>query len=182
MCQTDQTSPTKNTKESIQKSAQVIYTSPSLLRSLMSIRPSRPKSKLNLQSFLKAAGICVPCWNHTAHIVCMMLLLFSPIGSCKPAFAEIGTASFYGNGEKLNKRTANGDIFNPKALTAASYHFPIGSYVKCRSLRTGKSVTVRINDKGPNKRLGRLIDLTKNAFSKIDDKKNGLTKVVCHEI
>ena len=172
MCQTDQTSPTKNTKESIQKSAQVIYTSPSLLRSLMSLRPSKPKSKLSWLRFLLKANICARCLP-----IILTLLAFSPAVQ-----AETGTASFYGNGEKLNLRTANGDIFNPKALTAASYHFPMGSYVKCRSLRTGKSVTVYINDLGPNKRLGRLIDLSKGAFGLIDSHKKGLTQVECQGV
>ena len=107
----------------------------------------------------------------------ILLLIF-----CSSAFAESGTASFYGHGEKLNKHTASGDLFYPSHLTAASYHFPLGSYVNCQSLATGKEITVLINDLGPNKRLGRLIDLSYSAFRLIDNPKKGIAQVNCTEV
>ena len=58
----------------------------------------------------------------------------------------------------------------------------MGSFVMCKSLETGKSVTVKITDLGPNKRLGRMIDLTHGAFKRISDPKNGLTLVTCREV
>ena len=90
------------------------------------------------------------------------LLLFLPVVSINSQ-AEVGTASFYGAGEKLNKHTANGDVFYPSHLTAASYQY-YKKYVRVKSLRTGKEITVFVNDKGPAKRLNRLIDLSREAF------------------
>lgn len=76
----------------------------------------------------------------------------------------VGVASWYGN--ESGNRTANGEHFNPKALTAAHRHFPFGSHVKVTNLRNHKSVVVRINDRGPFSR-GRIIDLSKNAAKSI---------------
>lgn len=102
-----------------------------------------------------------------------------------PAFSDqikyntyyIGIASWYGGGEKLNKYTANGDIFNPKELTCASWYYPFNTTLKVTNLSTGDFVIVRVNDRGPNKRLGRLIDLTKSAFNQIADINIGLIQV-----
>ena len=93
------------------------------------------------------------------------------------AFGETGIASFYGNGEKLNKYTANGEIFNPSAMTCASYYYPVNTLLRVTNIENGKSVVVRCNDLGPNKRLGRLIDLSREAFKQIASLKKGLIKV-----
>lgn len=88
-----------------------------------------------------------------------------------------GIASWYGGGEKLNECTANGEIFNPVTLTCASWDFPFNTKLKVTNSANGKSVIVRVNDRGPNKKLGRAIDLTKHAFSHIADIKKGLVTV-----
>ena len=70
-----------------------------------------------------------------------------------------GKASWYGPG--LHGRvTANGERFNTNALTAAHKTLPFGTKVKVTNARTGKSVVVRINDRGPYAH-GRVIDLSK---------------------
>ena len=97
-------------------------------------------------------------------------------------WAETGVASFYGNGEKLNKHTANGEVFNPEAMTCASYAYPMGTKLKVTNLKNGKSVIVRKNDLGPNKRLNRLIDLSKGAFQEIADLKDGLIQINVEEL
>jgi len=72
------------------------------------------------------------------------------------AFAESGIASVYGyDGQK----TANGERANPAGYTAAHKTLPFGSKVRVTNRRNGKSVVVRINDRGPFIR-GRVIDLT----------------------
>lgn len=91
-------------------------------------------------------------------------------------------ASWYGGGENLNKHTANGEVFSPYALTCASWDYPFGTELKVASIATGKSVIVRVNDRGPNKRLGRAIDLTKSAFSKIANTEEGLILVRIEKI
>src|SRR6478609_4388657 len=72
------------------------------------------------------------------------------------AMAEKGIASVYAyDGEK----TANGERANPRGLTAAHKTLPFGTKVRVTNKRNGKSVVVRINDRGPFVR-GRVIDLT----------------------
>ncbi|MEM5313099.1 septal ring lytic transglycosylase RlpA family protein [Paraburkholderia sp. JHI869] len=71
---------------------------------------------------------------------------------------QTGEASWYA--EKFQGRqTANGEHFDAGALTAAHRTLPLGSYVRVRSVATGKSVVVRINDRGPYVK-GRIIDLS----------------------
>jgi len=89
----------------------------------------------------------------------------------------VGLASWYGGGEKLNKYTASGEVFDPEALTCAIWDWPLGTYLKVTNLASGYEVIVRVNDRGPARRLGRLIDLTRHAFSEIADPRLGLIKV-----
>ena len=76
-----------------------------------------------------------------------------------PASAESCTASHYGYG---GGKTASGERMNPSAMTAAHRSRPFGSRVTVTSHATGRSVTVRINDRGPFIK-GRCIDLSTGA-------------------
>ncbi len=79
---------------------------------------------------------------------------------------ETGIASYYA--KKFNfRKTASGEIFNNKLMTAAHKTLPFGTNVIVTNLHNGKSVKVTINDRGPFKR-NRIIDLTRAAFSKIE--------------
>lgn len=69
-----------------------------------------------------------------------------------------GAASWYQHG----RRTANGEAFNPNGLTAAHRSLPFGSRVRVVNERTGRSVVVRINDRGPFIG-GRIIDLARGS-------------------
>ena len=86
----------------------------------------------------------------------------------------IGAASFYGE-EWNGRRTANGEIFNTYELTAAHKTLPFGTKVKVVNKTNGKSVIVRINDRGPFVK-GRTIDLSKKAFQSIASIKKGVLK------
>ena len=78
-----------------------------------------------------------------------------------PAADEVGFASWYG--AKFHKRrTASGELFDMKALTAAHPTLPFGARVCVRSQSTGRSVVVRINDRGPHA-ANRVIDLSRGA-------------------
>ena len=88
-----------------------------------------------------------------------------------------GLASWYGGGEKLNKYTASGEVFVPNDLTCAIWDIPFGTYIKVTNLENGYFIVVRVNDRGPARRLGRLIDLTRRAFSELAPLKKGLIKV-----
>ena len=88
---------------------------------------------------------------------------------------QTGVASFYG-GKWHGKRTANGEIFDTYSLTAAHKTLPFNTKVKVTNLSNGKSVIVRINNRGPYSK-GRVIDLSTAAFSAIENTSKGITKV-----
>ena len=89
-----------------------------------------------------------------------------------------GKASWYSQNEPgIFLTTANMEIFNDSELTCAIWDLPFNTILKVTNLENGKSVIVRVNDRGPAKRLNRTIDLTKAAFSKIADLDKGLADV-----
>jgi rare lipoprotein A len=102
----------------------------------------------------------------SAALAITAVLLGCALGAT-PAAAEeakpiqTGAASWYGPGFH-GKRTANGETFNTHALTAAHKTLPFGTKVRLTNERTGQSVVVRINDRGPYAH-GRVIDLSKAA-------------------
>src|SRR4051794_14536630 len=79
----------------------------------------------------------------------------------EPKPIQTGAASWYGPGFH-GKKTANGERFNTHDLTAAHKTLPFGTKVRVTNEQTGKSVVVRINDRGPYAH-GRVIDLSKAA-------------------
>lgn len=86
-----------------------------------------------------------------------------------------GKASFYGS-QHHNKQTASGERFDQGALTAAHRSLPFGTKVRVINTRNGKSVVVRINDRGPFVR-SRIIDLSKAAFERIGSTRSGVIRV-----
>jgi len=89
-------------------------------------------------------------------------------------------ASTYGWGEKgLKKKTASGETFDPDGLTAAMWNVPFGTKVKVTDKKTGNSVIVEVNDRGPAKRLEskRSIDLSKGALKALGYDKPNLIDV-----
>jgi len=74
---------------------------------------------------------------------------------------EYGLASFYGV-EFEGRLTASGERYDPRKLTAAHRTLPFGSHARVTNLTNHRSVTVRINDRGPH-REGRIIDLSRRA-------------------
>ena len=83
-----------------------------------------------------------------------------------------GVASYYWQPQ----RVASGGWFNPNALTAAHKTLPFGTRVRVTHLRNGRSVVVRINDRGPYIR-GRIIDLSKRAAGVIGMRGSGIARV-----
>ncbi len=86
---------------------------------------------------------------------------------------QSGKASWYGPGF-LGRRTASGERFNTNDLTAAHKTLPFGTRVRVTNKKTGQSVVVRINDRGPYAH-GRVIDLSKASARSIGI--NGLAQV-----
>ena len=90
----------------------------------------------------------------------------------EPAMAQCGRASWYA----LHSRTASGERMNPAALVAAHRSLPFGTLVKVENLGNGRSVVVRINDRGPFIR-GRVIDVSRGAAQKLGFVGAGVAKV-----
>lgn len=90
----------------------------------------------------------------TSRTVALCLATVIGTAAALPAQAQSGRASWYGSG----KRTANGERFNPNGYTAAHRSLPFGTRVRVTNRSNGRSVVVRINDRGPFVG-GRVIDL-----------------------
>ena len=89
--------------------------------------------------------------------------------------AGAGLASWYG-AELAGHRTASGERFDPSDLTAAHRSLPLGSHVRVTDERTGRSVVVRINDRGPYSG-GRVIDLSQAAARELGIMGHGEARV-----
>lgn len=91
-------------------------------------------------------------------------------------------ASWYGQAH-AGRPTASGEPFDPDRLTAARWDVPFGTRIRVTAPQTGRSVTVRINDRGPARRLGRCIDLSERAFAALGvPLRQGLVDVVLEEV
>lgn len=89
--------------------------------------------------------------------------------------AQRGLASWYGP-NFVGRPTANGEVFDPEQLTAAHKSLPFGTRVRVVNLENGRSVVVRINDRGPFK-PGRIIDLSRAAARRIGMIGSGVAEV-----
>lgn len=120
-------------------------------------------------------------------LTCTFLILFLFLCSCKGTKVspsgtdekgqsiETGIASWYGPGFH-GKKTANGETFNTNAMTAAHRTLPFNTSLRVENLSNGKSVKVRINDRGPYAK-DRIIDLSKAAAKKLDMINAGTARV-----
>jgi rare lipoprotein A len=86
-----------------------------------------------------------------------------------------GKASFYAD-KYHGRKTASGERFDQRAMTAAHRTLPFGTKVNVTNVRNGKSVIVRINDRGPFVK-GRIIDLSRAAFRRIGNPAFGVIRV-----
>jgi rare lipoprotein A len=93
----------------------------------------------------------------------------------QPDYDETGIASWYGP-TFYGKRTANGEMYDGNQLTAAHRTLPMPVNVRVTNLTNGKSIIVRVNDRGPYAR-GRIIDLSKRAAELLDVVQTGTARV-----
>ncbi|CAN5916699.1 septal ring lytic transglycosylase RlpA family protein [soil metagenome] len=106
----------------------------------------------------------------------------TPTPTTNNGTVQVGTASWYGK-ELAGHKTASGERFDPQKLTAAHRTLRFGTQVRVTRVKTGKSVTVRINDRGPFSKT-RIIDLSEAAARTLGMIDAGVTKVeleVVHE-
>ena len=104
----------------------------------------------------------------------------SSVPSVSKGAIEKGKASYYAD-KYHGRTTASGEVFNQQALSAAHQTLGFGSRVKVTNIANNKSVIVTINDRGPFIR-GRIIDLSKKAFSQIASVKQGVIDVTVERL
>ena len=97
------------------------------------------------------------------------------VPAADPTYDYLGYASWYGS--ESGNQTANGERFRPKAVTAAHTTLPLPSYVEVTSLDSGRTILVRINDRGPFARNGRIIDLSRGAAEQLGMHVQGVAPV-----
>ena len=99
----------------------------------------------------------------------------------KPRAIRFGKASWYSHKSPgIKYRTANNEIFDEGAMTCAIWGVGFDRKIRVTNVANGKAVIVRVNDRGPSKRYvqrGRVIDLTKAAFEKLNISRQGLIEV-----
>lgn len=91
------------------------------------------------------------------------------------ATTHVGVASWYGRSH-AGRPTANGERFNPQAMTCAHRTLKLGSVVSVTNIATGKNITCRVNDRGPYIR-GRVLDLSEQAAMRLGVGDKGLLRV-----
>jgi len=116
------------------------------------------------------------------HLLSPLLLLtllgcstVSDTGRSWAGYSESGQASYYAD-KYQKQKTASGELYKHDLKTAAHRKLPFGTKVKVTNIANGKSVVVKINDRGPFVK-GRIIDLSKSAFSSIGNTSAGFIKV-----
>ena len=110
-----------------------------------------------------------------------LLLYWSRHLPVRFSFPLYGQASWYSKESPgIRERTANNEKFDDQGMTCALWGVRFNQKVKVINLANGKSVIVRVNDRGPARRFirqGRVIDLTKGAFDRIASLKRGIIDV-----
>jgi rare lipoprotein A len=125
------------------------------------------------------------CGRRTAAVAVLILLISAAIDAAPSRRAQrrhtvqVGLASFYGPGFD-GDRTASGVAFDQRQLVSAHRTLPLGSLVKVTNLENGRSVVVRVIDRGPfgrNHRKGCIIDVSRAAARRLQFLRRGLAHV-----
>ena len=120
-------------------------------------------------------------------LIGLAALLFATAASAAPkppapqSSYAFGRASWYGRewtlGVKNRGTMANGQPFQPSRRTAASFAYPLGSIIEVTNRANGRRVVVPVTDRGPARRLGRLVDLSEAAADALGYHKEGVAVV-----
>lgn len=116
----------------------------------------------------------IPAPLHPNWVLLLAILIITGT-SCSRKITETGKASYYADSFD-GKRTASGETFHQRQLTAAHRTLPFGTRVTVTNIANGKSVKVRINDRGPFV-AGRVIDLSHKAASRLGMINTGVANV-----
>ncbi|ACU58234.1 septal ring lytic transglycosylase RlpA family protein [Chitinophaga pinensis] len=112
--------------------------------------------------------------KYTRNTILLLSALFF-LASCSKKITETGKASYYAD-KFEGRKTASGEVFRQGGLTAAHRTLPFGTKVTVINVSNGRSVKVRINDRGPFAE-GRVIDLSKKAAKRIGMLTTGVAPV-----
>lgn len=97
------------------------------------------------------------------------------VPAADPGYDMLGRASWYGS--ESGNRTANGERFNAKWITAAHTTLPLPTYVEVTALDSGRRIIVRVNDRGPFSGGARIIDLSRGAAEALGMRAQGQAAV-----
>jgi rare lipoprotein A len=128
----------------------------------------------NIRAYFRFSAVGIISLTLLVLVGCSSHKKYSPLPELV-GYRETGIASYYAAKYQFRK-TASGERLNNNAMTAAHRSLPFGTRVIVTNLNNGKTVKVRINDRGPFVK-GRIIDLTRAAFAKIEDYNKGLAEV-----
>jgi rare lipoprotein A len=112
---------------------------------------------------------------HTALTSSLLALALSACGTSKSTFSQSGQGSYYAD-KFAGRPTASGAPYRPGKLTAAHNTLPFGTKIRVTNTRTGRSVKVVVNDRGPHVK-GRIVDVSKKAARKIGLTQAGVAPV-----
>jgi len=126
----------------------------------------------------KWAYYCHSCQRslraRTRVLIPVALLLLLALTLALPVCAAEGLATHYGVGDGYGwQRTASGEVMNHWAMTCASWHYPLGTWLRVTNLANRQSVIVKVNDRGGN----HLLDLSYGAFRRIANPSTGVIEV-----
>ncbi|MDE0879209.1 MAG: septal ring lytic transglycosylase RlpA family protein [Sphingomonas bacterium] len=127
------------------------------------------RSSASLLLFALALGACIGSGSRA------LAAAASPGASDDASYQSTGLASWYGD-EVAGNRTASGDRFDPAGITAAHRSLPLNSFAEVTDIDSGRSVIVRINDRGPG-RQDRVIDLSRGAAQQLGFGRRSVARV-----
>lgn len=107
---------------------------------------------------------------------CIVAIVAAVIAANGPAWAKGGTRCGKASWYAMTGRTASGERANPNTFSAAHRSLPFGTRVRVKNLANGRTVTVRINDRGPFVR-GRIIDISRAAAARLGILRRGVARV-----
>jgi rare lipoprotein A len=123
--------------------------------------------KLGILTILLASICTMPTWAGPSHK--------ERTEAHRSAAVQVGKASWYGRWH-AGRLTANGERFNPQAMTCAHRTLPLGSVVKVINVASGKEVALAVNDRGPYVK-GRIVDLSERAARELGVEDQGIMLV-----
>jgi len=118
--------------------------------------------------------------DRLAPVALLLTAFLIPTPAAAGGYDEIGMASWYGK-ELAGRPTASGERFDHRGFSAAHRTLPMPSYVEVTALRTGRTVLVRVNDRGPVSRR-RIIDLSQAAAQQLGIVSHGHARVRVREV